>query len=425
MKIKIFNIALFAVLAFIAVSAQAFAQVEPAVPPTPPANYKLDKTLDDKEYRQKMSELKVKMADLGKQMAALSAKQSKQITAAINKNFDKKFANQFKDFGKEFAGSFKNMVPDVHVELSGLNNVSISNNNEEYRKKVASGQITEKIKNFSKTYSADADDLLRIDNRYGRVTVNTWAKKEFKVDVQMKFGSDDADRVNEMINGSGIADSKIGSTVSFRTNVYQSEDGSSSRHQSIEINYTIYMPAGNALEITNKFGGVTLPDLSGRTLLRVSYGTLDAQQLLNKDNDVKVRFGDANIVTFNGGKLDVGYGKLKAGTVNNVDANISFGGFTVARLKNSVDVNIKYGDGFNIGTIDKSVRNLNINASFTKINMDFSESESFNFDITTKFGSFNYDDDKVKVTSKTVLKEQLAPGGGLAISIIERATEEK
>jgi hypothetical protein len=161
------------------------------------------------------------------------------------------------------------------------------------------------------------------------------------------------------------------------------------------------MPAGNPVDITNKFGGVTLPDLSGKALLRVSYGSLTAQQLLNKDNDVKVRFGDANIVTFNGGKLDVGYGKLKAGTVNNVNANISFGSFNVDKLKNSVDVNIKYGDGFNIGAIDRSVRNLNINASFTKVNLDFSQSESFNFDITTKFGSFNYDDDRVKITSKS------------------------
>ena len=396
MKTKIFNAALFAVLAFMAVSAKAFAQIEP---PTPPANVRLNRNLDDKEYRQQMENLRTKMAGLNKEMAALSVKHGKEIRAAINKSRNK-LSTELKDFSKDFSGSFKDLAPDIGNSFKGLNNITINSNDDEYKKKVASGQVTEKIKNFSKTYSVDADDLLQIDNKFGKVTVNTWSRKEFKVDVQMKFGSEDADAVNDMINGSSVRESKVGSTVSFKTVLYQNE-GNSGRNQHIEINYTVYMPAGNPVDITNKFGGVTLPDLSGKALLRVSYGSLTAQQLLNKDNDVKVRFGDANIVTFNGGKLDVGYGKLKAGTVNNVNANISFGSFNVDKLKNSVDVNIKYGDGFNIGAIDRSVRNLNINASFTKVNLDFSQSESFNFDITTKFGSFNYDDDRVKITSKS------------------------
>jgi hypothetical protein len=70
---------------------------------------------------------------------------------------------------------------------------------EEYKEKVASGEIIEKIKNYSKSYSVDGNDLLQINNSFGKSgTVNTWNKNEFKVDVQMKFGSEDEEAVNDL-----------------------------------------------------------------------------------------------------------------------------------------------------------------------------------------------------------------------------------
>jgi hypothetical protein len=421
MRTKIFKHGLLAAIAVLTIGTSTFAQETPVEPPAPPevteAPMVNTPKFSTKEYTQKMSELKVKMRDLQKQMTKLQLKQNKQMTLTMKgfdkkfkgdfKDFGKNFNKNFKDFGKDFAGSFSELSPEFLGNLSGLNNLngvsysnSNSSNNDDYKQKLASGQMTEKTKNYSKTYSVDANDVLQINNTFGKVVVNTWTKNEFKVDVQMKFGADDEDYVNDMINGSSISDSKVGSVVSFKTNIARS---SGNRHgdNHIEINYTVYMPAGNALDITNKFGNVTLPDLSGKTTINVSYGALNVQQLLNRENDVKVRFGDATIVTFNGGKLDIGYGKLKAGTVSNVNANISFASMNVDRLKNAVDVSIKYGDGFEIGSIDKSVRNLNINASFTKIKLDFKDADSFNFDVVTKMGDFNYNDDKTKVTAKT------------------------
>ena len=404
MKTKIFS-ALFAMLAFMAVNARAFAQVEQPVPPTPPAGYKLDKTIDDKEYKQKMAELKVKMADLTRQMAALSAKQGDQITAAINKKFDKKFTAKFKEFGKDFAGSFKGMVPEVSGSFKNLDGVTFRKfSNEEYKKKVASGQIIEKIKNYSKTYSVASTDLLQISNSFGRVTVNTWNKNEFKVDVQMKFSGPDAESVNEMVNGSGITDSKVGSTVSFKTTIFRNDGNSDRNGEDQEVNYTVYMPAGNPVDITNKFGDVTLPDLSGKANIRVNFGILVAQRLTNTQNDVQIKFTEdrtATIALFNGGKLKADFSKLKAGTLDNADATFGFSDIDIARIKGTANMSVKFGRGLNIAAVDRSVKNVNITATNTKVNVDFKESSSFSFDVTTRFGSFNMNEDNMKVTSKT------------------------
>ncbi len=411
MKTKIFN-RLLAAIALVAISTAAFAQVTPVQPPAPPqAPEVTTPNFDTKNFDKKMADLKVKMRDLKIKMKQKNFKADKDMALAF-KDFDKNFGENFKgfdktfkdfdknfkDFGKNFAGSFSEMAPDFSEAFKNFNGLSYNNNSDDYKEKLANGQVTERVKNYSKSYSVDANDVLQISNSFGKVVVNTWAKKEFKVDVQMKFGADDEDYVNDMINNSSISDSKVGSVISFKTNLAQKN---SSGNNHMEINYTVYMPAGNDLDINNRFGNVTLPDLNGKATLNVSYGTLNAQQLLNKENNVRVRFGDANITTFNGGRLDVGYGKVKAGTVNNITAKISFAGFSADRLKTAADINIKYGDGFIIGAIDKSVRNISINASFTKINLDFKGADSFNFDVVTKFGGFNYNDDNIKVTAKT------------------------
>jgi hypothetical protein len=405
MKTKIFNAALFAVLAFMAVSAKAFAQGEP---PTPPDNIKLNKSIDDKEYRQKMAELTVKMTELSKEMVALSAKQ-RQHMAIVMKDLDKKLTSKFKDFGKNFSGSFNGMVPEVNnnINTDDYNNVNLNTNNEEYKTKIANGQISEKIKNYSKTYSVSGGDVLQIDNKFGKVTVNTWNRNEFKVDVQMKFASEDADEVNDMIRGSGISDSKVGSIVSFKTNIYKNENRSG-REQNMAINYTVYMPAGNPLDVSNKFGDVTLPDLSGKAVIKVQFGNLNAQRLTNAQNDVQIKFTQdktSTIALFNGGKLKVDFSKLKAGILDNVEASFSFSDIDIARLKGTATMNIKFGDGVSIGAIDKGAKSININANNTKVDIDFKQSPGFNFDVTTRYGGFNVNDDSMKVTSKTPLDE--------------------
>ncbi|MGY4538057.1 hypothetical protein ACVW0P_002477 [Mucilaginibacter sp. UYNi724] len=428
MKTKIFN-RLLTAFAIVTIGTAAFAQETPVQPPAPPqAPEVTTPKFDAKQFNKKMGDLKVKMKQLEQKMKQKNFNANKDMAFAFKdfdknfgksfkgfnktfkesfKDFDKNFNTNFKDFGKNFAGSFSEMAPEFSGAFKNFDGISYGNssniNSDEYNEKVANGQVIEKVKNYSKSYSVNGNDVLQISNSFGKIVVNTWAKNEFKVDVQMKFGSEDEDYVKNMINGSGISDSKNGSIVSFKTNLARNNGSNGNNH--MEINYTVYMPAGNAVDITNRFGNVTLPDLNGKATLHVSYGTLNAQQLLANDNDIRIRFGDANIVTFNGGKLDVGYGKVKAGTVSNVTANISFAGFSADRLKTAADINIKYGDGFNIGTIDRSVRSLNINASFTKIKLDFKGADSFNFDVVTKFGGFNYNDDNMKVTSKNPTDE--------------------
>src|ERR1700750_723401 len=70
-------------------------------------------------------------------------------------------------------------------------------------------------KTYSKTYPA-GDDKLRIDNEYGDVTVTTWDKNEFKVDVQIKVSTHGGND-QKLLDKISIEDKKSSNGVSFQT----------------------------------------------------------------------------------------------------------------------------------------------------------------------------------------------------------------
>ena len=54
------------------------------------------------------------------------------------------------------------------------------------KNKVDNGEVKEKVKTYSKVYPAASNDELKIENSFGEVSVNTWDRKEFKIEVQIK-----------------------------------------------------------------------------------------------------------------------------------------------------------------------------------------------------------------------------------------------
>jgi hypothetical protein len=287
-----------------------------------------------------------------------------------------------------------------------------ADNDKVFKEKLQSGEIKEKTKAYSKTYSVDANDKLQINNTYGKVTVNTWAKNEVKVDVQIKTYANEDETAQAMLDNISITDSKENSLVSFKTTIEPTKFKNSnanfigtmfssgkSNTRKMEVNYTVYMPVKSQLDVTNRFGSITLPDLSGKVNVRLSYGSLVSQELSNIDNDIKVSFGDARIANLHSGDVNVSYGKLFLGTADKLKARVSFGSVNVDKLTSSGDIAAHYGEGITVGELDKNLKSLNVNAQFTKVNLGVKD--NYDFDVTTHLGSFNYDKNFVKVISTT------------------------
>ena len=171
----------------------------------------------------------------------------------------------------------------------------------------------ELIKNYIKSYTVKANDKLEIDNLYGKIRVNTWNRNEIKVEIQVKVAAKNEADAKQLLDKVSIKNSKIGSKVSFKTNiakdgVWNLISGSNKNiYRRIEINYVINMPTRNALNISNQWGIIELPDFEGKVVINCSYTNLIAQSLSNTA-EIHINNGDAKIAKLKMSDLNISYG---------------------------------------------------------------------------------------------------------------------
>jgi hypothetical protein len=265
----------------------------------------------------------------------------------------------------------------------------------------------EKTRIISKTYSVDKNDKLAINNQFGKVTVHTWAKNEVKVDVEVKAfeaTDDDAAKLLETVN---ISDSRSNDVISFKTtfektsmNVWSRIRNGKEERRGVQVNYEIYMPSRNALDITNRYGSTVLPDFSGPVNVSSSYGSFSSGKLDNAANQIKVTYGSANMQDYTNGNLSVSYGSLKLSNADKVNASIKYSGAKIVKLTNGGNFELAYASGFKIDEVDRNVKNLNINSSYSGVTLGIDENADFNFDVTVSYAGFNYNNQKMTLINQ-------------------------
>lgn len=351
----------------------------------------------DSAYRNKMQKLQNQMHALSKEMTELANSELKQNTAAIKqklamlskKNSARVDSVMARNANRTFAYNFDKA--DARLE-----------------KQVQDGDVKEKSKTFSKSYPLDANDAIEISNYYGKINVNTWNKKEVKVDVDIKAYADEDADAQKLLDGTTINSGKDGNVVSFKTDINQGRNswwgtitnGKTTQTHKVVINYTVYMPVNSALSISNKYGSVNLPDLDGKLNIKNSYGGLVAKTLTNTDNVIVVNYGDANISSMSGSQVNVAYGSLALDECNNLNATVKYSPIKIGKLNTSGVIDVKYGGGLVINDLGKGLKTLEINSSYTPVKLGSISATNADFDVTTHYGEFSYDN-TTSITSKT------------------------
>lgn len=267
------------------------------------------------------------------------------------------------------------------------------------------GNTAEKTKRVVKSYQVDKDDKLVINNQYGKVAVHVWNKNEIKVEVEIKAFESSENRANQLLDHVNISETQVNNLISFKTNFgkisenfrsYINKGGGDARR--IQVNYVIYMPAKNALDIDNKYGGIEIDDFAGPLNINSVYGSFSAGKIDHPENQVKVTYGSASIDNFSNGDLLVTYGSLKLNEADKLNATIKYSSAKIAHLSNGGTFSLAYSGGFKIDTVDKNVKNLNINSAYSGLTLGFDEAADFDFDVTVSYAGFNYSNDRISAS---------------------------
>jgi len=175
-------------------------------------------------------------------------------------------------------------------------------------------------KNYSETFSVDGSGDVRLSNRYGEITVETWDRDEVKIDVRVKVSADDQDDADRLFNRIEVSFTGGANSASAITSIgsngkrkgkkgggniltdwideiewpWSSSGNNYGSSNDFRVYYRVKMPASASLETEAKYCDVSLPDLSGNTDLSVGYGNLVAGDLTGR-NEVSVSYGTARI----------------------------------------------------------------------------------------------------------------------------------
>jgi hypothetical protein len=404
MKLKLFKTALYTLIASFAglgvVNAQEVPIVPPA-PPVPPVEFALPAIPPMSNFSDEKWEAFGKK--LGKSFEGFDVKMQKLALSKVD--FDQKVKEKFENFDQGFKIEIELPVllmlpkmPEIQAFIPGASYQLGSPDN-----------AIEKVKKSTKTYAVTVNDILDIENSYGIITVNTWDKNEIKVEVEIKAFAENEEDAQKVLDGVSISNSKSDNQIIFKTiiennnrkNSWMSMSwwNNSGDKQKVEVYYTVYMPSKNALTLKTNYTNVVLPDLNGAVSISMNYGDLTAGKLAGNINKISSNYGKLNLVSLNNAIVYSNYGSFKTEDVDGLNAILNYSNTTLGNLGGNNIIKMNYCGGFKINKLDKDFKSLNINANYSSVNLDLTGVDGFNFEVSTNYASFKYDDLKTKITS--------------------------
>ncbi len=296
---------------------------------------------------------------------------------------------------------------------------------------------------IKKEFDITKNGTTALYNKYGKVDVKTWDKNRVKIDVTIIVNASSESAAQDVFDRIDINFFNKENYVKAETIINSKNNdwwgGWNDNKSDYSINYEIYMPATNNLELTNKYGDAYVAPISGVASIDVKYGNFKVQGVSNNAK-VILAYGNGTLIkgqnlncNISYGKLDCGevrdveitskYSKLKIDKAINVNSNTKYdtyefgalrelrndGGYdnfhigtaenvivvskyttvNVDKLSNLLDLNLQYG-GSSIGSLSKEFTNVNIVGKYTDFKIGIESGANFKFDASTTYAGINY-----------------------------------
>ncbi|MGV3761785.1 hypothetical protein [Parapedobacter sp.] len=262
----------------------------------------------------------------------------------------------------------------------------------------------ERVTEYS--YPINSRQSVHVDNRYGKITINNWAKNEIKVIVTVRTAENSERRAQEALDRVRIDQSRSSNTISFKTAIESSDSNwwsmltSGTGDRTLRVDYDIYLPKKNDLALANRYGAIELADRDGQVDVSVSYGSLHAGRLNGLDNSLSVAYSKADIEYLNEGAVSVRYGGFTLSEAEKLTLAMSSSGGKIGKINRQANISLRYSGGFEMG-LGPSIQKASVAASYSNIHIRPSTDAAFNFDVAVSYGGFDYDHNRINIGSKS------------------------
>lgn len=297
-------------------------------------------------------------------------------------------------------------------------------------------QAQEVTKEYHKEYSANQNTNLSINNKYGDVVVSTWDRNSIVIDVKVTVLLPNRERAEKLLSYIDVIFTEEGDNISARTFIDEkfSFTGWGNTSRNFSIDYTVNMPEGNDLAVTNRYGNTELGEHSGKISLDIKYGDVKATDLSRGNvkplSYLNIAYGKADIertgwldVTARySGSLRIGrsqallldsrysklnleetssvvadskYDNIRIGTMNNLVIDCGYDDILIETLNKKLVFDGQYGS-FTIEEIPESFENLEVRTKYTGVRLGIDDNANYELDARLSYGDLRFDSERFR-----------------------------
>ena len=251
---------------------------------------------------------------------------------------------------------------------------------------------------INKTFNVGTDTELHIDNKFGKVHIDTWDKNQIQAEITIQAEAKGGNS-QELLDRITIDIDESSSQISFQTEI-ESGRRWGNNNQKFEINYLVKMPKNNPLDLTNRHGDIYLNNFDGTLDLDLAHGQLVTEKL-NGQVNINIAHGNGGrILSAANGDLEIRhYQRFRIGELGDVELDVAHAGFELEKADklelesqhcdfeigdvNSLKLNLQHGDVElgNVGSlstvmqhadidIERLGQSINANASHSDLRVD-------------------------------------------------------
>ena len=304
-------------------------------------------------------------------------------------------------------------------------------------------------KHITKSYLVNQNGRVEINNKYGKVHIDTWSGDSVKINIEFYAEEKTREKLDKLIAGVDFEFNATSTYITAKTIIGSNRsklisdlidfaNTISTFGSRVRVDYMVYLPEKVHVTINNEFGDVYVDQMPGELNLKLSHGDFRAGTL-NYDSDIEVKFGKAYIRNIKKGNIVIHYGDLNLNKADYVfleskssDIRIDaikflkidsrrdhfrielidqfrgtsyFSHFEIENLRGFVNMGLNYGS-FNIDRIDQSFTIININSRYTDMRFIFNKGISYTLELQLEKVYFSYPDVSASVNVKEVEGEK-------------------
>jgi hypothetical protein len=157
------------------------------------------------------------------------------------------------------------------------------------------GPQREFTKNINREFGTTARGVTALYNKYGKVNVNTWSRNSVKIDITIVVNAGDqrvADRAFDRIKVNFV---NTAGYVKSETVVEEMDRLPRATCQDFQINYDVWIPEGNQLDLKNKYGNSYVANLNAMLNADIKHGDLRTEAIAG-DLRISLAHGKAHIL---------------------------------------------------------------------------------------------------------------------------------